>query len=277
MPYDDVSLYVLDSQRQLCPFGVVGEIHIGGGGVARGYLDRDALTAERFVADPFRPGERIYRSGDLARMRADGSLEYVGRNDFQVKLRGYRIELGEIESRLAALPGVRDAVVLARQEGGDRAARLVAYLRVEGDAAPDLVDSLRAALQRQLPEYMLPSAYVQVEAWPLNANGKLDRRALPAPDDDDFGGRAAYVAPRTPIEEEMARIWSQLLGVAQVGVHDNFFALGGHSLLATRLAMATQDALGVDVSLRDLFEGPTIERFLEVVFARAASEMTGMA
>ena len=277
VPYDDVSLYVLDSQRQLCPFGVVGEIHIGGGGVARGYLDRDALTAERFVADPFRPGERIYRSGDLARMRADGSLEYVGRNDFQVKLRGYRIELGEIESRLAALPGVRDAVVLARQEGGDRAARLVAYLRVEGDAAPDLVDSLRAALQRQLPEYMLPSAYVQVEAWPLNANGKLDRRALPAPDDDDFGGRAAYVAPRTPIEEEMARIWSQLLGVAQVGVHDNFFALGGHSLLATRLAMATQDALGVDVSLRDLFEGPTIERFLEVVFARAASEMTGMA
>ncbi|MFD0724406.1 amino acid adenylation domain-containing protein [Lysobacter brunescens] len=270
--YDDVSLYVLDPQGQLCPFGVVGEIHIGGGGVARGYLDRDALTAERFVADPFRPGERIYRSGDLARMRTDGSLEYVGRNDFQVKVRGYRIELGEIESRLAALPGVRDAVVLARQDAGDRAARLVAYYRVEGDGAPDLPDALRQGLQRQLPEYMLPSAYVQVDGWPLNANGKLDRRALPAPDAGDFGGRAAYVAPRTPIEEEMARIWSQLLGVAQVGVHDNFFALGGHSLLATRLAMATQDALGVDVSLRDLFEGPTIERLLDVVFSRIEQE-----
>ncbi len=272
--YDDVSLYVLDPQGQLCPFGVVGEIHIGGGGVTRGYLDRDALTAERFIPDPFRPGERIYRSGDLARMRADGSLEYVGRNDFQVKVRGYRIELGEIESRLAALPGVQDAVVLARQDAGDRAARLVAYYRAEGEVA---LDAVRTALQRQLPEYMLPSAYVQVEAWPLNANGKLDRRALPAPDAGDFGGRATYVAPRTPIEAEMARIWSQLLGVAQVGVHDNFFALGGHSLLATRLAMATQDALGVDVSLRDLFEGPTIARLLDVIFARMASEMTEMA
>ncbi|MBL8261139.1 MAG: amino acid adenylation domain-containing protein [Xanthomonadaceae bacterium] len=272
--YDDVSLYVLDVHGQLCPFGVVGEIHIGGDGVARGYLGRDALTAERFIADPFRPGERIYRSGDLARMREDGSLEYVGRNDFQVKVRGYRIELGEIESRLAALPGVRDAVVLARQDARDRAARLVAYYRLDGEAS---VDALRAGLQRQMPEYMMPSAFVQVDAWPLNANGKLDRGALPAPDVDDFGGRAAYVAPRTPIEAEMVRIWSQLLGVAQVGVHDNFFALGGHSLLATRLAMATQDTLGVDVSLRDLFEGPTIERLLEVVFARMEAEMAEMA
>ncbi|MFD0724407.1 amino acid adenylation domain-containing protein [Lysobacter brunescens] len=274
--YDDTPLYVLDPERQLCAFGVAGELYIGGAGVSRGYLGRETLTAERFIDDPFRPGGRLYRSGDLARMHADGSLDYLGRNDFQVKFRGYRIELGEIESRLAALPGVLDAVVLARRDGSDPAQKLVAYYRA-ADGIEIPADALRGGLQGALPEYMLPSAFVAVAAWPLTANGKLDRAALPAPGADDFDAGAAYVAPRTPVEEAMAEIWARLLGLERVGVQDNFFTLGGHSLLATKLALETREALGMDVSLRDLFEGPTIERLLDVVFSRMASEMAEMA
>jgi amino acid adenylation domain-containing protein len=274
--YDDTPLYVLDPERQLCAFGVTGELYIGGAGVTRGYLGREALTAKRFIDNPFRPGERLYRSGDLARMHADGSLDYLGRNDFQVKFRGYRIELGEIESRLAALPGVLDAVVLARRDGRDPAQKLVAYYRA-ADGVDIAVDALRGGLQGALPEYMLPSAFVRVTAWPLTGNGKLDRAALPAPASDDFDAGAAYVAPRTPVEEAMAGIWSRLLGLERVGVQDNFFTLGGHSLLATKLALETREALGMEVSLRDLFEGPTIERLLDVVFARMESEMAEMA
>jgi amino acid adenylation domain-containing protein len=274
--YDDTPLYVLDPERQLCAFGVTGELYIGGAGVTRGYLGRDALTAERFIDNPFRPGERLYRSGDLARMHADGSLDYLGRNDFQVKFRGYRIELGEIESRLAALPGVLDAVVLARRDGRDPAQTLVAYYRA-ADGVDIAVDALRGGLQGALPEYMLPSAFVRVTAWPLTGNGKLDRAALPAPASDDFDAGASYVAPRTPVEEAMAGIWSRLLGLERVGVQDNFFSLGGHSLLATKLALETREALGMEVSLRDLFEGPTIERLLDVVFARMEAEMAEMA
>ena len=274
--YDDTPLYVLDPERQLCAFGVAGELYIGGAGVARGYLGRDALTAERFIDDPFHPGERLYRSGDLARMHADGSLDYLGRNDFQVKFRGYRIELGEIESRLAALPGVLDAVVLARRDGQDTAQKLVAYYRA-ADGADIAAETLRSGLQGALPEYMLPSAFVRMAAWPLTGNGKLDRAALPAPGADDFDAGAAYVAPRTPVEEAMAEIWSRLLGLERVGVQDNFFTLGGHSLLATKLALETRETLGIEVGLRDLFQGPTIERLLDVVFSRMASEMAEMA
>jgi amino acid adenylation domain-containing protein len=255
----DLRLYLLDAQRLPCPVGAVGEIFVGGAGVARGYLNRPELTATRFIDSPFVPGDRLYASGDLARLLPDGSLDYLGRNDFQVKIRGFRIELGEIENALSALPGVRDAVVLAREDAGLQAGerRLVAYVRGDG-AAPPSAETLRAALAPLLPEYMLPAAWVTVQDWPLTANGKLDRAALPAPDADARGARAAYVAPSTPAEEVLAALWSDLLGVSQVGVHDDFFALGGHSLLAMRVVSAIRDVLGVELSLRTLFEHPTV-------------------
>src|SRR6202041_200574 len=217
------------------PIGVSGEIYIGGAGVARGYLNRPELTAERFVADPF-SGEacaRLYRTGDLGRWRPDGSIEYLGRNDHQVKIRGFRIELGEIESRLLNCPGLREAVVLAREDQpGEK--RLVAYFTGEPDIP---VATLRSHLADTLPDYMVPAAYVRLEALPLTPNGKLDRRALPAPEDDAYGERA-YEAPEGPIETAIAAIWSELLHLERIGRHDNFFELGGLSLLAVSLSGA---------------------------------------
>ncbi len=280
-PIANVRAYVLDERGRLVPPGVVGELHLGGAGLARGYLHRPELTAERFIDNPFVLGERLYRTGDLARRRADGVLTYEGRNDFQVKIRGYRIELGEIEAKLAALPGVKDAVVLAREDAPEEAAsvqgaavqrRLVAYYLPDEATAAD-AEGLRAQLKAQLPDYMVPTAYVRLEAWPLTSNGKLDRKALPAPQNDACLGRTRYEAPRTPIEQAMADVWSQVLGVERVGIHDNFFDLGGHSLMAMRLIMAVQDMLGVDVSLRDLFEGPTIEQLLAVIFAKSEEDV----
>ena len=275
-PIANVRAYVLDEHRRLVPPGVVGELYLGGAGLARGYLHRPELTAERFIDNPFVPGERLYLTGDLVRRRVDGVLEYQGRNDFQVKIRGYRIELGEIESKLAALPGVKDAVVLAREDtpeqGEQPQKRLVAYYLPDEATAAD-AESLRAQLKAQLPDYMVPTAYVRLEAWPLTHNGKLDRKVLPAPDGDACVGRTVYAAPRTPMEQAVAGIWSQVLGVERVGVHDNFFDLGGHSLMAMRLIMAVQDMLGVDVSLRDLFEGPTIEQMLAVIFAQSEEDV----
>ena len=284
-PIANVRAYVLDEHARPVPPGVVGELYLGGAGLARGYLGRPDLTAERFIDNPFVAGERLYRTGDLARRRADGVLTYEGRNDFQVKIRGYRIELGEIESKLIALPGVKDAVVLARDDapaqdasdpgiadqGATGAKRLVAYCIADDAAAVD-AEALRAQLKAQLPDYMVPTAYVPLAAWPLTSNGKLDRKALPAPDAQACVGRTAYEAPRTPMEQAMAEIWSQVLGVERVGVHDNFFDLGGHSLMAMRLIMAVQDMLGVDVSLRDLFEGPTIEQMLAAIFAQSEED-----
>ena len=250
--------YVLDAHRRPVPTGVPGELYVGGVGVALGYLNRPELTADRFVDSPFIAGERLYRTGDVVRRRADGALEYLGRNDFQVKIRGYRIELGEIEARLAALPDVQDAVVLARQDVAGQPERLVAYYRC---VPPDEVaaDTLRAVLQAGLPEYMVPSAYVALAEWPLIANGKLDRKALPAPDAHACVGRTAYEAPRTPMEQAMAELWSQVLGVERVGVHDNFFDLGGHSLMAMRLIAAIRDTFGISLPLKMFFETPTIE------------------
>ena len=280
-PIANVRAYVLDEHVRLVPPGVVGELYLGGAGLARGYLNRPDLTAERFIDNPFVAGERLYRTGDLARRRADGVLSYEGRNDFQVKIRGYRIELGEIESKLIALSGVKDAVVLAREDmpaqdasdqGAAGAKRLVAYYLTDETAAADL-EALRAQLKAQLPDYMVPTAYVPLAAWPLTSNGKLDRKALPAPDAHACVGRTAYEAPRTPMEQAMAGIWSQVLGVERVGIRDNFFDLGGHSLMAMRLIMAVQDMLGVDVSLRDLFEGPTIEQMLAVIFAQSEEDV----
>ena len=261
--------YVLDAHRRPVPTGVPGELHVGGVGVALGYLDRPALTAERFIDSPFVAGERLYCTGDVVRRRADGALEYLGRNDFQVKIRGYRIELGEIESKMAALPEVREALVLARQDVAGQPARLVAYYQCvrTGEAT---ADTLRAALQACLPDYMVPSAYVEIVAeWPLTANGKVDRKALPAPDADAFAGRAAYEAPSTPAEATIAGFWAELLGVERVGRHDNFFALGGHSLLGVRLVMRVRKQMRLDIAPNVLFASPTLGGFSAHVSAQA--------
>ena len=270
----DLRVYVLDANRQPVPLGVTGELYVGGAGVARGYLNREELTAERFVDDPFReePGARMYRTGDLGRWRADGSLEYQGRNDFQVKIRGLRIELGEIEARLAELPAVREVVVLAREAGrsepgrdegtgsasgtgatGDR--RLVAYwVARDGLAEHDLptVEVLRDHLKAELPAYMVPSAFVKLDAMPLTPNGKVDRKALPAPDAEALVTHA-YEAPQGPVEEVLASIWQELLGVERVGRHDNFFDLGGHSLLIVSMVEKLRRA-GLRVDIRQVFQ-----------------------
>ncbi|WP_455825751.1 amino acid adenylation domain-containing protein [Pseudomonas graminis] len=247
----DLQLYVLDEQREPLPFGVVGELYVGGAGVARGYLNRDALNAERFLDDPA-TGLRMYRTGDLGRLLADGSVEYLGRNDDQVKIRGFRIELGEIQAHLANAPGVRDAVVVAREdEPGDK--RLVAYVIAEDQLS---VAQLRDHLQRHLADHMLPSAFVLLDKFPLTTNGKLDRKALPAPDADALA-RRGYEAPQGAVEVAIAAIWQDLLKLDRVGRHDNFFELGGHSLLAVKLIeRMRQVELGADV--RVLFGQPSL-------------------
>ncbi len=256
-PLANDRVYILDAHLQPAPVGVSGELYIGGAGVARGYLHRPALTAERFIDSPFVAGDRLYRTGDVGRWRADGVIEYQGRNDFQVKIRGYRIELGEIESKLAALPGVKDAVVLAREDAvGDK--QLVAYY-LQDETADAGADGLRAQLQSRLPDYMVPAAYVRLDAWPLTGNGKLDRNALPAPDGATLLSGRPYVAPRTPIEEVLAAMWAELLGLERVGIHDNFFDLGGHSLMAMRLIAAIRDTFGIGLPLKLFFETPTVE------------------
>ena len=241
----DLRLYVLDAQGEPAPIGVTGELYVGGAGVARGYLRRPELTAERFVANRFEPGERLYRTGDLGRWLPDGTVEYLGRNDFQVKIRGFRIELGEIEAQLARAADVHEVVVLAREDvPGDK--RLVAYY--QGAA---MAEELRALAQANLPPYMVPSAYVRLDSFPLTPNGKLDRRALPAPEGGAVA-RRAYEAPNGDTEEKLAAIWADLLQIDQVGRHDNFFELGGHSLLAIQLIerMRVQNMF---VDIRTLF------------------------
>jgi arthrofactin-type cyclic lipopeptide synthetase B len=252
----DLQLYVLDAQREPVPVGVIGELYVGGAGVARGYLNREALTAERFINDPFGANveARLYKTGDLARWAADGSLEYLGRNDDQVKIRGFRIELGEIEARLSTCEGVREAVVIAREDSpGDQ--RLVAYWLADAGAAPD-VAQLRDHLLATLADYMVPSAFVRLEAFPLTTNGKLDRKALPQPDSEAFAHRG-FEAPIGAVENLIAGLWQTLLGVEQVGRHDNFFELGGHSLLAVKLIerMRQQD---MHCDVRVLFGQPSV-------------------
>jgi thioester reductase-like protein len=254
-PLANTRAYVLDAAGQPAPVGVPGELHIAGDGVARGYLNRPELTAERFLPDPVHGG-RMYRTGDRARWRPDGLLEFLGRFDEQVKVRGYRIEPGEVEAALAKHPAVRQAAVVARpDETGHQ--RLVAYFApAAGAAAPDAA-GLAAFLRQSLPEHMLPTAWVALPELPLTAGGKVDRRALPAPA-GGIGSLRGYVAPRTPTEEQVAAAWAEVLGAERVGADDNFFDLGGHSLLAVRLVHRLRAATGVEVPLRQLFEAPTV-------------------
>ncbi|HVR95163.1 MAG TPA: amino acid adenylation domain-containing protein, partial [Thermoanaerobaculia bacterium] len=260
-PLDNKRVYVLDGDLRPVPVGVAGELYIGGAGQARGYHGRSDLTAEKFVPDPFGgvhgpAGSRLYRTGDLTRYLPGGDVEFLGRVDHQVKIRGFRIELGEIETVLRQVPSVETAVVQAREDvPGDR--RLVAYLvgAPEGRAA---TAELRRFVRERLPEYMVPSAFLWLESLPLTPNGKVDLRALPAPETSRLDLESAYVAPRTPVEEVVAAVWGDALGVERVGAEDNFFELGGHSLVATRVISRLRDALGLEVPLRDLFEAPTV-------------------
>ncbi|HEY7769023.1 amino acid adenylation domain-containing protein [Longimicrobium sp.] len=268
-PIANARVYVLDARGEPAPVGVAGELYVGGAGVARGYLGRPALTAERFVPDPFSVdgGARMYRTGDLGRWRADGTLEFLGRTDFQVKVRGFRIEPGEIEARLAEHPSVREAVVLAREDApGDR--RLVAY--VVGDEAAG-AEALRAHLGQALPAYMVPSAFVRLDAFPLTPSGKVDRRALPAPEGGAHAARE-YEAPVGKVEQSLAEIWAELLGVERVGRGDDFFLLGGHSLLAVQMISRVRQAMQVELALAAVFEVPVLsalaDRILDLRLAQ---------
>ncbi|WP_442964092.1 amino acid adenylation domain-containing protein [Pseudomonas sp. Leaf59] len=256
-PVANAQVYLLDEQQRPVPLGVAGELYVGGTGVARGYLNRPDLTAERFLRDPFNHG-RMYRTGDLARWLPDGTLEYLGRNDDQVKIRGVRIELGEIETRLNQLPGIQEAVVLVCDE------RLVAYFTEHPSAGSLTAGEIRAHLVAHLPDYMVPAAYVRLDALPLTANGKLDRKALPAPDLAALFIRD-YEAPQGEIESVLAQIWAEVLQVAQVGRRDHFFELGGHSLLAMRMVSQVRQRLGVELLLADLFANPELAAVAQVL------------
>ncbi|HET6610451.1 MAG TPA: alpha/beta fold hydrolase, partial [Kofleriaceae bacterium] len=253
-PIANLRLYVLDPNMEPVPIGSPGEVHIGGIGVGRGYLRRPGLTAERFVPDPFapEPGGRLYKTGDLGRVRGDGSIEYLGRIDHQVKLRGFRIELGEIETVLMSHPSVHGATVIVRQVGNDQG--LVAYVvAARGQAAEPA--ALRGHLKAKLPEYMVPSAFVMLAKLPLTPNGKIDRKALPAP---EVGPIADYVAPRTPAELSLAQIFADVLKVPAIGIHDDFFLLGGHSLLAVQLIAVIEERLGTRLPVAALFGASTV-------------------
>ncbi len=259
----DLQVLVLDDRLQLAPLGAPGEIFVGGAGVSRGYLGRPALTAERFLPNPFAgaPGERLYRSGDRARRVSRDDLEFLGRTDRQVKVRGFRVELGEIEATLAQHPAIREAVVVA-QEGPQGGGRLVAYYVATRELA---ATALRSFLRESLPEYMVPSGLVALPAIPLTANGKVDRASLPALEGGRLGLHAAFAAPRSPVEEVLASLWSQLLGVEKVGIHDSFFELGGHSLLATQVASRIRATFHIELPLRAVFEHFTVAGLAEQI------------
>ena len=262
-PIQNVRLYVLDSDLQPVPVGVPGELHIGGTGLARGYLNQPELTAAKFIDDPFsgKPGARLYKTGDMVRRLPDGNLEFVGRMDFQVKIRGFRVELGEIEAVLEKHPTVAQAVVIAREADGGK--QLLAYVIAtpEGVAAAEL----REYLKKQLPEYMAPAEFVFLESFPLTPNGKVDRRALPEPQTMELAAAADFAAPRDEFESRMARLWAQVLGREAVGIRDNFFDLGGHSLLALRLTSRIEKEFGRKLTLTAVIQAPTVEEMAQLV------------
>jgi amino acid adenylation domain-containing protein len=261
-PLRNTRAYVLDANLMPVPVGVPGELYVGGGNVTRGYLHQPDLTAERFIPDPFsaEPGERLYKTGDVVRFISEETIEFLGRKDQQIKIRGYRIEPGEIESQLELHPEVREAIVVPREDSPVEK-RLVAYVAV---AAPALqVSDLRSHLAERLPEYMVPSSFVLLSALPRTANGKVDRQALPAPADTE--DTELFVAPRTPVEEALCRIWSQLLGVEQIGINNSFFDLGGHSLMAMQLLSRLRGIFQLELPLRVVFEAPTIAKLAAVL------------
>jgi acyl-coenzyme A synthetase/AMP-(fatty) acid ligase/acyl carrier protein len=273
-PTDNNRLYLLDGALELVPLGAVGELCVAGTGVGRGYVSDPQRTAQVFVPNPFgAPGDRLYRTGDLARRRADGVLDYIGRIDHQVKIRGYRIELGEIEARLHEQPQVRDAAV-GVQEGAN-GKYLVGYL-VPADSAlnpAERLERIKHRLRSELPEYMVPLHWLWLDRMPLNANGKLDRKALPALEIGQLQSQD-YEAPRNELEQILAAIWAEVLKVEKVGVRDNFFELGGHSLLATQIASRVQKTLQRDVPLRAMFECSTVQELAGYIDGLAASEIT---
>jgi acyl-coenzyme A synthetase/AMP-(fatty) acid ligase len=256
-PIANTRLYVLDANLQPVPVGVTGELYIAGSGVARGYRSRPEVTAERFLPDPFskEPGKRMYRSGDLACYREDGTIDYLGRNDHQVKVRGFRIELGEIEARLEEHPLISRGIVLLREDRpGEKT--LVAYIQMDQEQ-PDK-KALRTFLEERLPSYMIPLHFIHLQTFPLTTNGKIDRSALPAPDYSGFADGANKKLPQTPLEIELAGLWAEILGVEHIGVDDDFFALGGHSLLGTQLVTRIRRAFQVDFPLAALFDAPKL-------------------
>jgi amino acid adenylation domain-containing protein len=274
-PIANAQIYLLDSNLCLVPIGVSGELHIGGVGVGRGYLNRPKLTAEKFIPDPYSndSAARLYKTGDLVRYRPDGNIEFLGRIDHQVKIRGFRIELGEVEITLRQHPSVRESVALAREDvPGDK--RLVAYVVSDQEQTPTSSE-LRDFLKRKLPEYMMPSAFVILDTLPLTPNGKIDRQTLPAPDQVRPELANTFVAPRTEAEEIIAEIWAELLGLEQVGIYDNFFELGGHSLLATQIISRLRDVFQIELPLRTLFEAPSVTELATLVEAtrRVAYEL----
>ncbi|MEG4404822.1 amino acid adenylation domain-containing protein [Microcoleus sp. MON2_D5] len=296
-PIANTQIFILDSYLMPVPVGVFGELHIGGAGLSRGYLNRPELTAEKFIPNPFAKdgihasfilhpsslilSERLYKTGDLARYLPDGNIEFMGRSDHQVKVRGFRIELGEIEAVLSQYPAVREAIALVREDNpGDK--RLVAYIVANselraghGDTTPtdsEFINHLRVFVKQKLPQYMMPSAFVLLEAMPLTPNGKIDRRSLRAPDTNTAEFESNFVEPRTPDEQLIAEIWAEVLGLERVGIHDNFFELGGHSLLATQAISRLRQAFQVEVPLRSLFESPTVATVTESLLQYRAEQ-----
>jgi len=264
-PVANTRAYILDEALQPVPVGTVGELYIGGEGLARGYFNRPELTAEKFVPHPFcaEPGERLYRTGDLVRYLADGNIENLGRIDFQLKVRGFRVELGEIEAALDQHPAVHESVVVASGAAGSDK-RLVAYV-VCDESQPASVQELKAFLKNRLPHYMVPPVFVLMSAMPLTPNGKVDRHALPDPEQTRPELQVEYVAARTEIEAALTEIWMQLLGLEQIGIFDNFFDLGGHSLLATKVVSRVRETFEVELPLRTVFESPTIAELSDCI------------
>ena len=276
-PITKEQVYVMDPTQHLLPAGVEGEMLIGGEGLARGYQDKPTLTAQKFIPHPYsvNPGSRLYRSGDMAKQRTDGTLVYIGRQDHQVKLRGFRIECGEIEASLTSHPSIQEAIVLCREDNpGDKT--LTAYVVTTENDPPTQIE-ISNWVKRTLPDYMLPSIFIILKALPLTANGKLDRKALPAPDQTHHTSNAVFVDPRTPIEELVADIWRDILKFNQISVHDNFFELGGHSLLATQVVARLRPLSSTELSLRTFFDKPTISELSETIQLSGSSHSNSTA
>lgn len=266
VPIPDLQVHLLDQHQQPVPIGVIGEIYVGGAGVARGYLNRDDLTQQRFLKSPFgSAGRKLYRTGDLARRLPTMEIEYIGRADQQVKIRGFRVELGEIETTLAQHPSIRQTVVVPEDAAGER--RLIAYYEVHTGKRPD-IGELRAHLKKELPDYMVPALFVRVEHFALTANGKIDRKSLPTPEQLDFEPTSTPAAPRDSWEQLLVRLWSKVLRLKHVGVNDNFFDLGGHSLLAVRIVSEIEKVSKIRLPLATLLHAPTVAELAEVLRRR---------